>query len=100
MDFDMELIMRGNSSRIFGSICIVLSQSELLTQGSLIRASGNSTGAEYVTLEMKIEGQKVKTCQFGSAKWFWLSILHSLHRLVKRRSKALTPSKKGVLNMI
>jgi hypothetical protein len=34
MDFDMEVIMKGNSSRIFGSICLVLSQSELLTKGS------------------------------------------------------------------
>lgn len=33
----------------------------------------NSMGAQYVTLEIKIGGRKVKTCQLGLAKWFWPS---------------------------
>jgi hypothetical protein len=34
----------------------------------------NSTNAQYVSLQVKIGFRKVKTCQFGLAKWFWPSI--------------------------
>jgi hypothetical protein len=34
-----------------------------------------SSGAQYVILHSKIGSRKVKTCQFGSTKWFWLSII-------------------------
>jgi hypothetical protein len=29
--------------------------------------------SQYVTLQIKIGSRKVKTCQFGSSKWFWPS---------------------------
>jgi hypothetical protein len=31
----------------------------------------NSSGAQNVTLQIKIEWRKVKTCEIGSAKWCW-----------------------------
>ncbi len=45
------------------------------------------TGARYVTLQIKIGWRNVKTCQFGSAKWFWPNIFA---QLVKGISKPNT----------
>ncbi len=36
------------------------------------------TGAWYLTLQIKIGWRNVKTCQFGSAKWFWPNIFAQL----------------------
>jgi hypothetical protein len=48
-----------------------------------------------VTLHIEIRWTKVKTCRFGSAKWFWPSIiLHNLLRLV-RAQQSLTPAREN-----
>jgi len=44
--------------------------------------------------------KKVKTWQFGLAKGFGATFLHSLLRLVKSHSKAEHFPEKGVINMI
>jgi len=60
----------------------------------------NSTSAQYVTLQIKIGGRKVKTCQFGSAKWFWPSIFVQFAEAGERHSKAQHLPEKSVLNVI
>jgi hypothetical protein len=47
----------------------------------------NSTGTQYVTLQIKIGWRKVKACQIGSAKWFWHSIFAQFSEAGKRHSK-------------
>jgi hypothetical protein len=47
----------------------------------------NSTGTQYVTLQIKIGWGKVKACQIGSAKWFWPSIFAQFSEAGKRHSK-------------
>lgn len=37
--------------------------------------------------------REVKTCHFGSAKWFWPSIFAEFVEAVKRRSKAVHPAR-------
>jgi hypothetical protein len=45
----------------------------------------------YVTVHIQISWTEVKTCRFGSAKWFWPSIiLHNLLRLVRGAAKLNT----------
>jgi hypothetical protein len=48
--------------------------SVFLQQGDPVGVLEQLTGAQYVTLQIKIGSRKVKTCHFGSAKWFWPSI--------------------------
>jgi hypothetical protein len=47
----------------------------------------NSTGAQYVTLQIKIGWREVKTYLLDSEEWFWPTFLHSLLRLVKGTAK-------------
>ncbi len=49
-----------------------------------------SSGSQYVILKSKIGWRKVKLCWFGSGKWFWLSIMHSLLWLVKGTARLCT----------
>jgi hypothetical protein len=48
--------------------------SVFLQQGDPVGVLEQLTGAQYVTLQIKIGSKKVKTCHFGSAKWFWPSV--------------------------
>ncbi len=53
----------------------------------------NSTSAEYATPQRKFGWRKVKTCWFGSTKWFWP--LYSFVEVGKRHStvlQSLTPA--------
>jgi hypothetical protein len=38
--------------------------------------------------KMKMDGKKIKTCHFGSTKWFWPNIFSQKIELHKRHSKA------------
>jgi hypothetical protein len=60
----------------------------------------NSASAQNVTLQIKVGGRKMKTCQFGSAKWFRPSIFVQFAEPVERHSKAQYLPEKSVLNMI
>jgi hypothetical protein len=44
--------------------------------------------------------KKFKTCQFGSAKWFWASIFAQFADTGKRHNKAQHLPEKSVINMI
>jgi hypothetical protein len=44
--------------------------------------------SQYVTLQIKIGSRKVKTCQFGSSKWFWPSIFAQITESGLNHSKA------------
>jgi hypothetical protein len=57
-------------------------------------------GAQYMTLQIKIGRRKVKTCQFGSAKWFWPSILAHFAEAGKRHSKVEHLPEKSVIKMM
>jgi hypothetical protein len=46
----------------------------------------SSSSARYATLHSKIGWRKSNICQFGSGKWFWLSIIVELTAGKRRRS--------------
>jgi len=53
-----------------------------------------------VTLQIKIGWRKVKTCRFGSAKWFWPDIFAQFAEAGKRHNKAEHLPAERVRNMI
>jgi hypothetical protein len=55
---------------------------------SLSPWKSNSSGAQYVTLQIKIGWREVKTCQFGLAKWFWPNIFAQFPEAGKSHNKA------------
>jgi hypothetical protein len=46
--------------------------------------------AQYVTLQIEIGWRKAKICRFGSTKWYWPNVFHSLLRLVNGTVKPNT----------
>jgi hypothetical protein len=49
-----------------------------------------------VTLHIKIARRKVKTCRFGSAKWFWPSVFAQFAEAGKMHIKVVHLPEKSV----
>jgi hypothetical protein len=45
-----------------------------------------------MTVQIKTGYNNVKTCTFGSAKWFWPSIFAQCVQLLKKAQRSLTPA--------
>jgi hypothetical protein len=58
------------------------------------------TGAQYVTLHIKIKRRKMKIYRFNSGKWFCSCICAPFAEAGKRRSKVVHLLEKSVINMI
>ncbi len=56
-----------------------------------------SSGAKYVIVHNKIGWRNVKTCLFGSAKRFWLSMIAQF--AVASKWQRCAPAEKRVINM-
>ncbi len=52
-----------------------------------------------VTLHIKIGWRKVNICRYGSRKWFFSCIFAQFAEASKKRSKAVHPLEKSVINM-
>jgi hypothetical protein len=59
------------------------------------------SGGQYVTqLHIKIGWREVKSCCFGSAKWFWPNVFAQFAEAGKRHSKAVHLLEKSVINVV
>jgi hypothetical protein len=65
-----------------------------------ILGKSNSKSAQLLTVHFKIRWKNVKTCRFGSAKWFWPRIKNSLLRLVKGKAKPNTCNRRVSLGLL
>jgi hypothetical protein len=70
------------------------------TSSSLVGLKSISSCAPYVILESKIGWREVKMCQFGSRKWFYLSIIVEFCSGWYKPQQHCAPAEKSAINMI